>query len=168
MHTLKHLLDHEVQDLYSAEKQLVEALPKMVEKASHPQLKAAFQMHLGETERQVARLEQIAQMLDIDPDEVTCKAMKGLIKEAEEVIDEAHDPAVTDAGLIGAAQKVEHYEMAGYGTARAHAKNLGLEEVARLLQQTLDEEGAANKKLTQLAESGAHINQFANAAAAHT
>jgi ferritin-like metal-binding protein YciE len=166
MHTLQHLLVHEVQDLYSAEKQLIDALPKMVEKASHPQLKAAFQMHLGETERHVTRLEQIAQMLDIDPDEVTCKAMKGLIKEAEEVIDEGRDPAVTDAGLIGAAQKVEHYEMAGYGTARTHAQNLGLTEIARILQQTLDEEGAANKKLTDLAESKAHINQHAQAAVA--
>jgi ferritin-like metal-binding protein YciE len=166
MHTLQHLLVHEVQDLYSAEKQLVDALPKMVEKASHPQLKAAFQMHLGETERHVTRLEQIAQMLDIDPDEVTCKAMKGLIKEAEEVIDEGRDPAVTDAGLIGAAQKVEHYEMAGYGTARTHAQTLGLTEIARILQQTLDEEGAANKKLTDLAESTAHINRFAQAAVA--
>lgn len=166
MHTLQHLLVHEVQDLYSAEKQLIDALPKMVEKASHPQLKAAFHMHLGETERHVTRLEQIAQMLDVDPDEVTCKAMKGLIKEAEEVIDEGRDPAVTDAGLIGAAQKVEHYEMAGYGTARTHAQNLGLTEIARILQQTLDEEGAANKKLTELAEGKAHINQHAEAAVA--
>lgn len=165
MHTLQHLLVHEIQDLYSAEKQLIEALPKMAEKASHPQLKAAFQNHLAETEQHARRLEQIAQMLDVDPDEVTCKAMKGLVKEGEEVIAEGHDPAVTDAGLIGAAQKVEHYEMAGYGTARAHAQNLGLTEIARLLQQTLDEESAANEKLTGLAEGPTAINKFARAAA---
>lgn len=165
MHTLQHLLVHEIQDLYSAEKQLIEALPKMAKKASHPQLKAAFQSHLAETEQQARRLEQIAQMLDVDPDEVTCKAMKGLVKEGEEVISEGIDPAVTDAGLIGAAQKVEHYEMAGYGTARAHAQNLGLTEIARLLQQTLDEESAANDKLNGLAEGPAAINKFARSAA---
>lgn len=164
MHTLHHLLVHEVQDLYDAEKQLIEALPKMAEKASHPQLKAAFQGHLRETEQQARRLEQIARMLAVEPDEVTCKAMKGLIKEGEEVIKEGKDPAVIDAGLIGAAQKVEHYEMAGYGTARAHAQNLGLTEIARLLQQSLDEESAANKKLNGLAEGG--INQYARAASA--
>ena len=162
MHTLQHLLVHEVQDLYDAEKQLIEALPRMAEKASHPQLKAAFTGHLRETEQQARRLEQIARMLNVDPDEVSCKAMKGLIKEGEEVIKEGKDPAVTDAGLIGAAQKVEHYEMAGYGTARAHAQNLGLIEIARLLQQTLDEESAANEKLTRLAEGS--INQYARVA----
>jgi ferritin-like metal-binding protein YciE len=162
MHTLQHLLVHEVQDLYDAEKQLIEALPKMAEKAAHPQLKAAFQNHLRETEQQVRRLEQIASLLAVEPDEVTCKAMKGLIKEGEEMIREGKDPAVTDAGLIGAAQKVEHYEMAGYGTARAHAQNLGLTEVARLLQQSLDEESGANEKLNRLAVGT--INQYARVA----
>jgi ferritin-like metal-binding protein YciE len=162
MHTLQHLLVHEVQDLYDAEKQLIEALPRMAEKAAHPQLKAAFQSHLRETEQQVRRLEQIASLLAVEPDEVTCKAMKGLIKEGEEIIREGKDPAVIDAGLIGAAQKVEHYEMAGYGTARAHAQNLGLIEVARLLQQSLDEEAGANEKLNRLAVGT--INQYARVA----
>jgi ferritin-like metal-binding protein YciE len=162
MHTLQHLLVHEVQDLYDAEKQLIEALPRMAEKAAHPQLKAAFQSHLRETEQQVRRLEQIASLLAVEPDEVTCKAMKGLIKEGEEIIREGKDPAVIDAGLIGAAQKVEHYEMAGYGTARAHAQNLGLIEVARLLQQSLDEESGANEKLNRLAVGT--INQYARVA----
>lgn len=160
MKNLNDLLIHEIQDLYSAETQLVDALPTMVEKAQDPKLKAAFERHLGETREHVARLERIAQLLDVDADEVTCKAMKGLIKEAEEVISEADEPQVIDAGLIGAAQRVEHYEMAGYGTARAHARRLGQMEIARLLQQTLDEESAANETLTRIAESGG-VNQQA-------
>ena len=162
MHTLQHLLVHEVQDLYDAEKHLIDALPKMAEKAAHPQLKAAFLNHLRETEAQARRLEQIAGLLAVEPDQVTCKAMKGLIKEGEEIIKEGKDPAVTDAGLIGAAQKVEHYEMAGYGTARAHAQNLGLTEIARLLQQSLDEESGANEKLNRLAVGT--VNQYARVA----
>lgn len=164
MHNLRHLLVHDIQDLYSAEKQLVEALPKMAEKASDPELAAAFQHHLGQTEHHVARLERIAEILGVDADEVTCKAMKGLIKEAEEIMSEAESDETLDAGMIGAAQKVEHYEMAGYGTARAYAKKLGLTEVARILQETLDEESAANEKLTMIAEGG--INQQAVTAAA--
>lgn len=164
MHNLRHLLVHDIQDLYSAEKQLVEALPKMAEKASDPELAAAFQHHLGQTEHHVVRLERIAEILGVEADEVTCKAMKGLIKEAEEVMKEAESPETLDAGMIGAAQKVEHYEMAGYGTARAYARKLGLTEVARILQETLDEESAANEKLTMIAESG--INQQAVTAAA--
>lgn len=164
MHNLRHLLVHDIQDLYSAETQLVEALPKMAAKASDPELVAAFQHHLGETEQHVVRLERIAEILGASADEVTCKAMKGLIKEAEEVMDEAESSETLDAGMIGAAQKVEHYEMAGYGTARAYARKLGLTEVARILQETLDEESAANEKLTMIAEGG--INQQAVTAAA--
>lgn len=164
MHNLRHLLVHDIQDLYSAEKQLIDALPKMAEKASDPELRAAFESHLGETQHHVVRLERIAEILGVDPDEVTCKAMKGLIKEAEEIMDEAESPESLDAGMIGAAQKVEHYEMAGYGTVRAYARKLGLDEVARILQETLDEESAANEKLTMIAEGG--INQQAITAAA--
>ncbi len=164
MHNLRHLLVHDIQDLYSAEKQLVDALPKMAEKASDPELKAAFESHLGETQHHVVRLERIAEILGVEADEVTCKAMKGLIKEAEEIMDEADSPESLDAGMIGAAQKVEHYEMAGYGTVRAYARKLGLDEVARILQETLDEEAAANEKLTMIAEGG--INQQAITAAA--
>jgi ferritin-like metal-binding protein YciE len=163
MHNLKHLLVHEIQDLYSAEKQLAEVLPTLVDKAHDPELKSAFQLHLGEAAQQVRRLERVAEILDVAPDEVTCKGMRGLIKEAGDVIG-AEQPEVVDAGLIGAAQKVEHYEIAGYGTARAHAQRLGLLEVARLLQQTLDEKAAANDTLTLIAESG--VNQLAVEAAA--
>lgn len=126
----------------------------MAEKATDPQLSAAFTGHLRETEHQVIRLERIAQILGVDPDEVTCKAMKGLVKEAEEVMGEAGSPETLDAGMIGAAQKVEHYEIAAYGTAGAYARRLGLIAVARILQETLNEESAANEKLTRLAESG--------------
>jgi ferritin-like metal-binding protein YciE len=159
MHTLQHLLAHEIQDLYDAEKQLVDALPEMARKARHPQLKAAFERHLGETEQHVARLERIAEMLGVEPDEVKCKAMKGLIKEADEILGERGAAAVLDAGLIGAAQRVEHYEIAAYGTARTHAEQLGLGEIARLLQQTLDEESKANEALTRIAVTG--VNQHA-------
>lgn len=158
MNNLKHLLVHEIQDLYSAEKQFSEALPLLAEKATDADLKAALQLHCMETELQLQRLEKVAQILEVHPEEVVCKGMRGLIREAGDVID-AEKPEVVDAGLIGAAQKVEHYEIAGYGTARAHAQRLGLVEVARILQQTLDEKAAANDKFTLIAESG--INQMA-------
>lgn len=153
LNNLEDLLCLEVEDLYDAEQRLTEALPKMAEAASDPQLKAAFNSHLEETKQHVNRLEQIFQQLDKKPRRETCPAMKGLIEEGEEIISAKGDDAVRDAALIGAAQRVEHYEIAAYGTARTLAEKLNKQDAARLLQETLDEEGAADKKLTQIAES---------------
>src|SRR5688572_1212102 len=150
---LEELLVDELKDLYSAENQIIKALPRMAKAASAPELKRAFERHLEETRRQVERLNQIGEALDIKFTGKKCKGMEGLIEEGKEVMEEDLDENALDAGLIGAAQKVEHYEIAGYGTARTHAEVLGLSKVAKLLQQTLDEEGATDKKLTQLAES---------------
>ena len=152
MATLPDLLEDELKDIYSAENQLVKALPKMAKKASSATLKKAFTDHLKQTEGHVARLEKIGKELDITLKGKTCAAMKGLVEEGKEVIDEDGDPSIIDAALIGAAQRVEHYEMAAYGTVRAMAAALGHDRVAKLLQQTLDEEGAADKKLTAIAE----------------
>ena len=150
---LEELLIDELKDLYSAENQIVKALPKMAKAASSPELKRAFERHLEETRRQVERLNQIGEQLEIKLTGKKCKGMEGLIEEGKEIIEEDLDENATDAGLIGAAQKVEHYEIAAYGTARTHASLLGYNKVARLLQQTLDEEGNTDKKLTALAES---------------
>ena len=150
---LEELLIDELKDIYSAENQIVKALPKMVKAASSPELKRAFERHLEETRRQVERLDQIGQALDTKLTGKKCKGMEGLIEEGKELIEEDLDDNAKDAGLIGAAQKVEHYEIAAYGTARTHAELLGFAKAAKLLQQTLDEEGATDKKLTQLAES---------------
>lgn len=150
---LEELLVDELKDLYSAENQLVKALPKMAKASSSPELRRAFERHLEETRRQVERLDQIGQALDVRLTGKKCKGMEGLIEEGKEIMEEdLEDPAI-DAGIIGAAQKVEHYEIAAYGTARTHAEMLGYTKAAKLLQQTLDEEGATDKKLTQLAES---------------
>ena len=154
--SLEDLFCHQIEDLYDAEKRLTQALPKMADAASSPQLKSAFQEHLRETEGQVKRLEQIFQQCGKEPSRETCEAMKGLIKEGEEMLEAQGDEQVRDAALIAAAQRVEHYEISGYGTARALAEQLGKTEAAQLLQQTLDEEGGADKKLTQIATS--HVN----------
>ena len=151
MNSLQDLFIHDLKDLYNAEIQLTKALPKMAKAASDPSLKQAFQTHFAETEQHVQRLEQIFGELDESPEGKKCKAMEGLIEEGKDLIDEDAEPEVMDAGLIGAAQKVEHYEIAGYGTVRTYAQMLGNDQAARLLQQTLDEEGATNKKLTELA-----------------
>jgi len=143
----------QLHDLYDAEQQLVKALPLMARAAQDQSLKSAFQQHLRETENHVSRLERVFQSLGRKAESKTCAAMKGLITEGQEVISASGDPDVKDAALIAAAQRVEHYEIAGYGTARTFAQRLGKHEAARLLQETLDEEGATDKKLTQLAES---------------
>jgi ferritin-like metal-binding protein YciE len=150
---LEELLVDELKDLYSAENQIVKALPKMAKATSSPELKRAFERHLEETKRQVERLDTIGEALDIRLTGKKCKGMEGLIEEGKEIMEEDLDENAIDAGLIGAAQKVEHYEIAAYGTARTHASLLGYTKVAKLLQQTLDEEGNTDKKLTQLAES---------------
>jgi ferritin-like metal-binding protein YciE len=151
--SLQKLFVHELKDLYSAENQILKALPKMAEKASAPELRQAFEMHHKQTEEQVRRLEHIFDSLEFQPGGHKCVGMEGLIEEGEGVMKDAEDDAVRDAGMIAAAQRVEHYEIAAYGTARTYARMLGNEEAARLLQQTLDEEGATDQKLTKLAES---------------
>lgn len=156
LETLDELFLSQVQDLYDAEKRLTEALPKMANAANSSDLKSAFEHHLRETKGQVNRLEQVFQLLEKKPETETCDAMKGLISEGEEVINAKGDPAVIDAALIAAAQRVEHYEIAGYGTARSLAEQLGHSQAAELFQQTLDEESAADKKLTELAQSYAN------------
>ena len=154
---LEELLVDELKDLYSAENQIIKALPKMAKAATAPELKRAFERHLEETRRQVERLNQIGEALDIKMTGKKCKGMEGLLEEGKEVMEEDLDENALDAGLIGAAQKVEHYEIAGYGTARTYAKHLGNKEVQKLLQQTLDEEGKTDKLLTKLAESSINI-----------
>jgi ferritin-like metal-binding protein YciE len=156
--SLEDLLLEQLQDLYDAETRLVDALPKMADAATDSQLKSAFRNHLAETNDQVKRLEQAFDLLGAQPERETCDAMKGLIKEGQKVIDATGDHAIKDAALIAAAQRVEHYEMAGYGSARNFARRCGREDVAALLQQTLDEEGQADKKLTQLADSSINAN----------
>src|SRR5215212_5151306 len=148
---VEEMLQDQLKDLYSAENQLVKALPRMAKNATNEQLRMAFERHLEETRGQVARLEQIAEEMGITLRGKKCKGMEGLIEEGKEAMEEFEDD-VLDAALIGAAQKVEHYEIAGYGTARTHAQMLGMTKAARLLQQTLDEEGRTDKKLTDLAE----------------
>lgn len=153
---LEALLADELKDLYSAENQIIKALPRMIKACVSPELKRAFERHLEETKRQVDRLDQIGEELEIRLTGKKCKGMEGLLTEGKESMEEL-DEANIDAGLIGAAQKVEHYEIAGYGTARTHAELLGLRRVAKLLQQTLDEESATDKKLTALAETVANL-----------
>ena len=160
---LKDLLIEELQDAYSSETQILEALPAMAEAASSPQLKQAFQTHLQETDGQVKRLERIFQMLQADPTGNTCEATQGLIEEAEEIMDEGLSPEVLDVALIMAAQKVEHYEIASYGSLRTLAETCGMTDIAKLLDETLSEEKATDDKLTQLAEG--EINQRAFKAA---
>jgi ferritin-like metal-binding protein YciE len=150
--SLQDLLVDELKDLYSAENQLLKAIPMMAKAATSKDLKAGFEKHLKQTHGHVERLEQVCGELDVSPKGKTCKAMEGLVKEGGEVIKEKMEPEVKDAALIAAAQRVEHYEMAGYGCVRTYATLLGHTKSARLLQQTLDEEGATDKALTKLAE----------------
>ena len=157
LESLHDLYVNELKDLYNAENQLLKALPKMAKAADAPELKAAFEEHLEVTRGQVARLEKVFAALGVSPKGKKCKAMEGLIEEGKELLEEDADPAVLDAALIAAAQKVEHYEMAGYGCARAFASLLGYEDAAALLQETLDEEGEADKKLTELAETVVNV-----------
>jgi ferritin-like metal-binding protein YciE len=151
--TLEKLYISELRDLYSAENQLLKALPKMAKGASSPELKDAFEKHLEQTKGHVQRLEQLFEQLDESPQGKTCQAMKGLIKEGSEILKEEGEDSVLDAGIIVAAQKVEHYEIAGYGSVCTFAELLGKDEAAELLQSTLDEESETNEILTELAES---------------
>lgn len=155
--TLNDLFVHQIKDLYDAEHRLTYAIPKMAEAAHSADLKSAFELHLTETKRQIERLDKVFELIEAKPERVTCDAMKGLVSEGDDVIDASGDPAVIDAALIAAAQRVEHYEMAGYGTARTLANHLGLHQVAGLLQQTLEEEANADDKLTRIAESSVNV-----------
>jgi len=152
--TFDDLYLHELRDLWDAERQLLDALPAMAEAASEPELKQALRQHLTVTKEQKARLEKIFKSLDESPEGHTCAAMKGLIKEGNDIARATGDATVRDAGIIGAAQRVEHYEIAGYGTARTYAQRLGRSEDVDLLDATLREESFANELLTEIAESG--------------
>jgi ferritin-like metal-binding protein YciE len=151
--TMDDLFVHTLRDIYYAEKQIVKALPEMIEKATDPGLKQGFQTHLGETKNHVKRLEQVFKMHGVEISGVDCPAIDGIIEETEDVAGEVDNKHVLDAALIAAAQAVEHYEMTRYGTLVAWAKQLGRSDCAKVLQQNLDEEKAADAKLTSLAES---------------
>jgi ferritin-like metal-binding protein YciE len=167
MRRLDDLYLDQLKDLYSAEKQLVQALPKMAKAATTEELKMGFEQHLEQTKTHVNRLEQIFTALGSSPGRKKCEAMEGLVKEGQEAIELEGDPIIRDAALIAAAQRVEHYEIASYGTVRTLANHLGHKEQVELLQTTLDEEGATDKQLTTLAEGGIFsggINQKAEEA----
>src|SRR5215211_8430732 len=152
--TLDDLFVHTLQDIYYAEQQITKALPKMIQKASDPQLKKGFETHLAETQNQIKRLEQVFQMHGHSPKGVDCPAIDGIIKEANEVAGDVADKDVLDAALLASAQAVEHYEITRYGTLIAWAQQLGRSDCAAILEETLDEEKAADEKLTMLAERG--------------
>lgn len=150
---LYQLFIDELADMHSSERQIIESLPKMIKLASFPELKDALSNHLEETKKQSSRIERIFSLLDMSPEEKTCEAMEGLLKEAEDIVSNKARSPTLDAAIISAAQKVEHYEMASYGTLRSFAKNLDLDsEIIDLIQENLDEEGAADKKLTKIAD----------------
>lgn len=152
--TVEELFVHELSDIYSAEKQLTKALPRLARASSNPELAGAFTAHLEETQGQIERIDQIVELLDIKLKRIKCAAMEGLVEEGKEVIDSVEEGPVRDAALIGGAQKVEHYEIASYGTLAALAKNLGYKDAIPLILATLKEEKATDEKLTQLAEGG--------------
>jgi ferritin-like metal-binding protein YciE len=157
MNSLQELYVEELKDIYNAEQQILRALPKMAKAASDRQLQRAFTQHERQTQRQVKRLERIFRQLGESPRGKKCKGMEGLIEEGQDLIKERPEPEVLDAGLIAAAQRVEHYEIAAYGTVRTYAQQLGMPEQASLLQETLDEEGQTDKLLTELAASSINI-----------
>jgi len=161
LENLQQLFLKELRDLYDAENQITEALPKLINASRNAELKSALQEHLQVTREQINRLDRIFRMLNEKPTGETCKGMKGVIKEGDEIVSAGGDASTVDAGIISAAQRVEHYEMAGYGTVRTYAQLLGQNEMARLLQQTLSEEEEADRKLTQIASS---VNVEAKAA----
>ena len=155
--TMDDLFVHQLRDVYYAENQIAKALPTMVDKATSPQLRQAFTTHLAETQNQIKRLEQVFRQHGVEISGVTCPAIDGIIKEANEVAGDVDDKQVLDAALVAAAQAVEHYEIARYGTLIAWARQLGREDCAKILQQNLDEEKATDSKLTRLAEGGINL-----------
>src|SRR6187549_3777284 len=164
LESLQDLYLEQLRDLHSAEEQIIEALPKMIKKTNHPELRRAFETHLRQTEEQLRRLEQIGEQSGQDLGGHTCKGMKGLLEEGEELMKERADSDVLDAALISAAQRVEHYEMAGYGCARTYAQFLGLDDDAQILQRTLDEEGETDHLLTALAERVINVDALTGSA----
>jgi ferritin-like metal-binding protein YciE len=150
--TIEKLFVEELKDIYSAEDQITKALPKMARAATSGELRSAFENHLRETEGQIHRLEQVFEILGVKPKPKTCEGMQGVIEEGEEMLSETEKGDVRDAALISAAQRVEHYEMAAYGTVRTYAERLGNKQIAGLLQDTLEEEKAADKKLTEISQ----------------
>jgi len=165
MESLRDLYVHGLKDLYSAENQILKALPQMIKKATNAQLKKAFTTHERQTREHVKRLERIFKELDESPRGKKCHGMEGLLEEGKELIKEKPAPDVLDAGMLAAAQHVEHYEMAGYGSVRTYARQLGFERQAQLLQTTLDEEGETDKLLTQIAESSVNVDAESSRAA---
>ena len=161
LETLQHLFVEQLRDLYDGEQQITKALPKLIEKSTHEELKDALQEHLDVTREQIRRLDQIFGMLGEEASGVTCKGMKGVIAEGDGLVGEAKDASVRDAGIIASAQRVEHYEIAGYGTVRTYARLLGKQEIANLLEQTLQEEKEADQTLSEIADS---VNVEAKAA----
>ena len=159
---LEQLLEDELKDIYSAENQILKALPKMAEAAESKDLRASFEKHLEQTQTHVQRIEEISRDLKIEPSGKTCAGMAGLIKEGEEVLESDMASEPKQAALIGAAQRVEHYEIAAYGTARAHAKQLGYVKAYEVLTQTLNEEKETDQKLTQFAENRANVKAAMN------
>jgi ferritin-like metal-binding protein YciE len=159
LETMRDLLVHEIRDIYNAEQQILKALPKMVRAAENPTLAQALQTHLRETEEQVVRLERVFEELGVPARGKKCKGMEGLLDEGKEILEEEGSPLVKDAAMIGAAQKVEHYEIAAYGTMKSMAELLGLAQVAQLLDQTLQEEMATDELLTHIAEG--QVNEMA-------
>ena len=155
--TLEGLLEDELKELYSAETQMIKIFPKLIEVAASGDLRLAFEDHLTETQRHVQRIEQICEQMDMEPTGKKCLAMEGLINEGKEVLKSGMEPGLMDVALVGAAQCVEHYEIAAYGTARAHARQLGLINIANLLNWTLEEEKKTNQRLTDLAENRINV-----------
>jgi ferritin-like metal-binding protein YciE len=163
LNSFQSLFINQLEDLYDAELRLTEALPKVADAATAPELKQAIQMHLKETQGHASRLEGIFSKLGKQPKRQTCEAMKGLVSEGSDIISAKGDPAVKDAALIAACQRVEHYEISGYGTARTFATRLGMQDLAQTLQQTLQEEVNADQKLNQIAESEVNVRAAAHA-----
>lgn len=163
LETLNDLFHHEIKDLYSAETQIIDALPKMIDATSDEKLRTALEEHLEVTKKQKQRLEGICDDENCDPSGHECKGMKGLIEEGEELLEEDASPDVLDAGIIAAAQRIEHYEIAGYGSARTYARKLGKDDAAKKLQATLDEESEADERLTKVAESRVNVKAKAGA-----
>ncbi|MCU7496785.1 MAG: ferritin-like domain-containing protein [Ignavibacteria bacterium] len=155
--SMHDLLVDSVKDIYYAEKQVLKTMPRMIKKISSNNVKKAFEQHSKETEKQIARLEKVFKELNMTPKAKKCPAIDGIIQEGKEVMDEISDPNVMDAAVIGFAQKIEHYEITSYGTARTFANHLGMNKLASLLQNTLDEEYATDDKLTQMAQSEVNV-----------
>ena len=162
LNSLDDLLVHELQDIYNAEGQIVAALPKMIKAATHPQLQSAFEHHLEQTENQIQRLEQVFKLLGVPAKGTKCDAMAGILQEGKKTMEQDAAPDILDAALIGAAQKVEHYEIASYGCVATYAEMLGYEQIHQLLGETLNEEEDTDQRLSELAEQVVNVDAEAD------